>query len=379
MRRRILATAVTMTAAMVLAGAALAADPVRIGVAAPFTGAAAGYGRDAKMGAEMAAAEINAAGGILGGRQIELVYEDDKGTPQGGVAAVQKLMSEHRVQAITGGTNSLVVLAETSVTKNRILQVNAAAQADAITEQGSKWLFQINNTASANSEAFNGYITGTLKPKTVAYMGENSEFSKALLAGLRKSLDAAGIPLVNVATYDANITDFTSIISKVKASEPELLYVADAYPARSAQLWKQIRQQGGFPVETQAPGVVQASMLTPAEGAMDGVITGDIFIAEGNTGPMADFVEAFRKSHQAEPNKVHLVTYEAVQVIARAMDKAGSADDYDLIAKTIRTNPWPSPRGELTFDDRGRARAPQFYIHEVKDGRLTLRETIENR
>ena len=111
MRRRILATAVTVTAAMVLAGAALAADPVRIGVAAPFTGAAAGYGRDAKMGAEMAAAEINAAGGILGGRQIELVYEDDKGTPQGGVAAVQKLMSEHRVQAITGGTNSSVVLA----------------------------------------------------------------------------------------------------------------------------------------------------------------------------------------------------------------------------------------------------------------------------
>ena len=56
--------------------------------------------------------EINAAGGILGGRQIELVYEDDKGTPQGGVAAVQKLMSEHRVQAITGGTNSSVVLVE---------------------------------------------------------------------------------------------------------------------------------------------------------------------------------------------------------------------------------------------------------------------------
>ena len=135
---------------------AFAAEIVRIGIAAPFSGAAATYGQDTKRGAELAAEQINAKGGILGGRQIELVYEDDKGSPQGGVAAVQKLMSVGRGSRQSRAVpTSSVVLAESSVTKGRILHVNAAAQADAITEQGSPWLFQVNNTVSANASAFN--------------------------------------------------------------------------------------------------------------------------------------------------------------------------------------------------------------------------------
>ncbi len=163
MSRRSLSMILTVAAGLLVGGGANAADAVRIGIAAPLSGSAATYGQDVKRGAELAAEEINAKGGILNGRKIELVYEDDKGSPQGGVAAVQKLMSIDRVNAITGGTNSSVVLAESSVTRNRILHVNAAAQADAITEQGSPWLFQINNTVSGNSEAFNSYIVNTLK------------------------------------------------------------------------------------------------------------------------------------------------------------------------------------------------------------------------
>ena len=83
-------------AGLSVAVAASAADPVKIGVAVPLTGAAASYGTDTRLGAEAAADRINAAGGILGGRKIELVFEDDKGTPQGGVAAVQKLISVNR-------------------------------------------------------------------------------------------------------------------------------------------------------------------------------------------------------------------------------------------------------------------------------------------
>ncbi|MBC7576823.1 MAG: ABC transporter substrate-binding protein, partial [Tardiphaga sp.] len=151
--------------------AATAAETVRIGIAAPFSGGAATYGQDVRRGAELAVEGINAKGGILGGRLIELVFEDDKGSPQGGVAAVQKLMSDGRVKASTGGTNSSVVLAESSVTKGRMLQVNAGAQADAITDQGNPWMFQINNTVSGNSSAFNAYLVDVMKPKTVAYMG----------------------------------------------------------------------------------------------------------------------------------------------------------------------------------------------------------------
>lgn len=366
-----------VAAGMLVGTSAHAADPVRIGIAAPLSGAAAVYGQDLRRGADLAAEEINAKGGILNGRKIELVYEDEKGSPQGGVAAVQKLMSVDKVNAITGGTNSSVVLAESSVTRNRILQVNAGAQADAITDQGSPWLFQINNTVSGNSEAFNNYLVNTMKPKKVAYMGENTEFNKTVLELLKKSLEKAGIELVNVSTYDADTTDFTSIITKIKSLNPDLLYVADAYPARSAQLWKQVRQLGGFPMEVMSPGVVTANTLIPAKGAMDGVITGEIFMVPAPTEESKAFIDAYAKKYNTDPGKGNLVIYEAVQLIAAAMDKAGTATDYAKISQTIRDNAWPSPRGLLKFNEKGRARAPYFFIQQVKDGKLTQLESMK--
>jgi branched-chain amino acid transport system substrate-binding protein len=379
-RRKALFAVVTVVAATVVFACApvSAAEAVRIGLALPLSGAAATYGQDLQRGAEYAAELINQRGGILGGRRLELVYEDEKGTPQGGVAAVQKLMSVGRVKAITGGTNSSVVLAESSVTKGRILQVNAGAQADAITEQGSPWLFQINNTVSLNSEAFNAYLVKTLKPKTVAYMGENSEFNKTVLEKLKESLKAAGIELLSASTYDAETNDFTSILTKIKASNPDMLYVADAYPARAAQLWKQVRQLGGFPTEVMSPGVVTPGMLKPAEGAMNGVYTGEIFMATDPGSEGKEFIENYQKKFNNLPGKGELVIFEAINLIAAAMDKAGTDSDYGKISKIIREGAWPSPRGSLKFDEKGRARAPYFYIQRVDNGNVVQVERMKS-
>lgn len=351
-------------------GASADEPPVRIGVALPLSGPAATYGHDMKKGSDLAAEEINARGGILNGRKVQLVYEDDKGTPQGGVAAVQKLMSVGRVKAISGGSNSSVVLAESSITRNRILQVNAGAQADAITDQGSPWMFQINNTVTANSRFFNKYLVTEIKPKTVAYMGENTEFNKTVLEQLRESLSKAGIELVNVSVYDAETNDFTSMISRIKSLNPDMLYVADAYPARAAQLWKQVRQFGGFPHEVMSPGVVTPGMIQPSEGAMEGVITGEIYMAASPGEPNQRYVKAFQSTFNALPRKGDLVMYESIHLIAAAMDKAKSDSDYAAISKTIRSNKWPSPRGELSFDEKGRATSSYFYIQQVRNGEV---------
>ncbi|MFT3805056.1 MAG: ABC transporter substrate-binding protein [Burkholderiaceae bacterium] len=375
--RQLAATAIA-AAALLAAGPAPAADPIRIGIALPLSGAAASYGHDSRQGADMAAAQINAANGVLGGRQIELVYEDDKGSPQGGVAAVQKLMNVGRVKVVTGGMNSSVVLAESSVTRNKILHVNMAAQADAITDQKSPYLFQINNTVSDNSRAFNKYLTTTLKPKTAAYMGENTEFNKTVLELLKSSLAAAGVELVNVSTYDADTNDFTSIITRIKSLDPDMLYVSDAYPSRAAQLWTQVRQVGGFRIEAMSPGVVTPGMMKPAAGAMNGVITGDIFVPGDDSPGAREFTAAFRQRYGQDPNKVSLVSYEAIRVIAAAIDKAGTDSDPAKIARTLRENAWTTPRGELRFDDKGRAHAPYFYVQKVKDEQLVLIDRSAN-
>lgn len=376
MKSKLLA-AVAACASLMVGGAAMAQDPVKIGVVLPMTGSTAVYGKDGKAAADWAAREINAAGGILGGRQIELIYDDEKGVPQEGVAAVQKLMTQSRVHGIVAGMNSSVTLAESAMTKNRIIHINPAAQADAITEQNSPWLFQVNNTTSTNAKVFHSYLINGMKPKTIAFMAENTEFAKALLQNLQTALEGSEVKLIETASYDVNTTDFTSIITRIRAASPDMLYLVDAAPARTAQIWKQIRQMGGFPMEAHSAGTVFASSIVAAEGAMEGVISGDIFITEGAEGAMLDFIEKARVETGGEPNKVSMVVYEAIHLMAAAMDKAGTDRDYQKIADTLRAETWATPRGNIGFDDKGRAQAPYFYIQEVKGEGVTLREVFE--
>jgi len=376
MKKRLIASLV-VGVSMLGMGSVMAQEPVKIGLVIPLTGATAVYGKDGKAAADWAAREINEAGGILGGRQLELIYEDEKGTPQDGVAGVQKMINQAHVDAIIAGMNSSVTLAESAITKNKVLHINPGAQADAITNQGSPWLFQINNTSSTNANVFHDYLIHGMKPKTIAYMGENTEFSKALLENLQGKLKDSDIEMVEVATYDVHTTDFTSILSRLKAAAPEMLYVVDAAPARTAQIWKQVRQMGGFPMEVQSAGTVFGPSITASEGAMEGVISGDIFITDGSEGEMLDFIEKARKETGGEPNKVTMVVYEAVHILAEAMDKAGTSTDYQKISDTMRSETWSTPRGNLRFDEKGRAIAPYFYIQEVKGDGVTLREVFE--
>jgi branched-chain amino acid transport system substrate-binding protein len=359
-------------AASLSAQQAIAEAPVKIGLVMPFSGPAAAYGADARQGAELAVDEINAAGGILGGRKLELALEDDKGTPQGAVGATQKEIAVNKVDAIVGGMGSQLALAQSSVTKNRILYINTAAQADAITGQGNNWLFQINNTTSEYAMRFDRYIVGSLKPKTVAFIGENTEFSKPLLGILKRDLAAAKIDLIDVSMYDVDTNDFTSIITKVKSLNPDLVYVADGAPARLVQFWKQARQLGGFRTGAVVPGVVTPTVLKAASGAMDGTITGDIFSAANDSPETRTFVTAFRKRYGSEPGKVHLVVYEGVKVLAAAMQKAHSTGDYAAISRALRENAWQTPRGVLRFDANGRPSASNFYVQRIKDNELML-------
>lgn len=347
--------------------------PVEIGIAIPLTGGAASYGEDSQRGSDMAAAEINEAGGILDGREVELVYEDDEGSPEGGVSAVQNLMQEG-VHAISGDMLSSVALAKASVTNGEILHVNMAAQADAITEEGGPWLFQINNTVSQNAEAFNSYITEELQPESIVYMGENTAFNAGVLEALSGALDEAGIEILDEAEYEADTRDFVPILNRLQDAGAEVLYVADANPARAAVLYQQISQVGGFDTILMSPGVVTEGMIEAAGTYMDGVITGEIYMPTLETPENQEFVDAFEAEYGEAPGKVELVSYEAIKVIAEAMDAVGCTTSYDAIADYMKSETFSTPRGSLGFNDMGRASAEQFYIQTIADGGLELLE-----
>lgn len=351
-------------------------EPIKIGIAAPLTGGAAIFGEEVQRGSKLAADEINDDGGILGGRTIELIFEDDEGTPEGGVAAVQKLLQEG-ISAFSGGVNSSVVLAETSITNGRILHVNMGAQADDIVESGGPWIFQVNNTVSQNSSAQNKYITETLRPASVVYMGENTAYNDGVFQNLQTDLQEAGIPIVKTAKYEADTRDFTPILNNLKAANAELLYVSDAFPARTAALFKQLREVGGFESVMMSPGVITQGTLEAAGNDLDGVLTGEVYVPEIDTPENKAFVQAFEEAYDRQPGKVEVVSYEAIHIIAEAMETAGSTSDYDAIAEVMEEGQFSTPRGTLSFNEEHKPTVDNFFIQEVRDGKLVPLEEVK--
>jgi branched-chain amino acid transport system substrate-binding protein len=342
---------------------------VTIGVALPFTGAAAAYGTDLKQGVELALEEINAAGGVLG-KPLKIAYEDDQATPEGGVSAVRKLMQQDKVDAVSGGTNSSVVLAEVPQTKNKILQVNMGAQSDAITADGGDLLFQINAITSQYSANFNDWIVKGLKPKTVAYMGENTAFNAGVLDLLKKDMAAAGITMLPPAEYEADTRDFLPILSRFAADKADLLVVTDGLASRGAVLFKQARQLG-FQNIVAGQGTLTPSYVQAAGPAMNGVYTGDIYDPAIDNPTNKAFIAAFQKKYGAIPQKAQDVAYEGIKVIADAMNKAQSKDSAK-VAAVMRSTQFTVPRGSLGFGDHGRPVIENFFIQQVKDGQITL-------
>lgn len=353
-------------------------EVVKIGALNPLTGPAAIYGEEARQGSDLAAKQINQRDGkCVDGQAAELIHEDDKASPEAGVTAVQKLLTREQVNGIVGGASSAAVLAEAEVTRDQIVHVNTTAQADEITEDGGSMLFQMNITTTQYIDYFNTYISEQVKPESIVYMGEDSVYNAGVVELLTTGMGEAGIDLVEVASYQSDTNDFTPMLNRLKSQDADALVIADGAPARMATLMQQLRQVGGFDTVLVAPGVVSQGVIDAAGGAMDGVITGDVYSSNVDTPANKAFVAAMEEEYPGvEVTKVMELNYEGVYALCDAMTAAGTSTDQEAIADAMREISIETPRGMVTFGELGRAQAPGFFIQEVRDGELHVIDQI---
>ena len=216
-----------------LAGVATAqtVKEVVVGEVLPLSGGAATQGSQIRAGAEIAAEEINAEGGIkaLGGARIKLVFGDSKSTPDGGMAETERVVTAEKAAILLGAFQSGVTFPATEVAERYKTPwiVNVAVK-DEITERGFKYVFRDFNKASydvkeilAAMELF-AKETGQ-KPKTVAMLYEGTDWGRSTAAFVKKLFPAAGYQLVLDESYPPNQADFTAQVLKIKAAKPDYL------------------------------------------------------------------------------------------------------------------------------------------------------------
>jgi len=221
---------------------AFATESLKIGILLPLTGRNAAIGQIQKSAVQMTTAEINARGGIKD-RKIEPVLADTKGTPDGGRAAIRKLIQTDNVLVISGGFSNSATWATSAIAQHsRIPFVVTSASADKITEQGWEYVFRLNQPLGERLEALASFLITTASDiKSVAIVQTQSLQSSAAARRFSIRSDALGLELVIRERFETGGRNLSQTLVRVQTKNPDLIYAIANDASSAAILVRQTR------------------------------------------------------------------------------------------------------------------------------------------
>jgi branched-chain amino acid transport system substrate-binding protein len=383
-----------LTLSALAAAAALAAPvpaaaqqkDVEIALIVPLSGPWARQGVLERMGAEMAIDDINNAGGIksLGGAKVKLVVLDTGDSAEKAKNAAQRLVSQN--PDVVGGIGawlSSFTLAVTEVTERAELPWLTLSYSDAITGRGFHYVFQTSATADKQSEMALPTImelaeksTGK-RPTTTGVLQDNTAAPVSFMKPMRGGgFEKAGLKVVVDEVYTPPLSDATPLVSKVRTSHPDFLWVISTNIPDDSLIMQKLSEMGVGPAKIPAVGNgahFGAPELLKVAGAdvLEGML---ITVANWSNDGQRDLIERFRK-RTGEPwlTQDSLCAYGHVWIIKEAVEKAGVADKHK-VAEAIRamdTSEGPAKffaGNHIKFDDKGRRVDAPLVIFQWQNG-----------
>ena len=369
------------TSAMLSAGAAVVAlalatpgyaqsnAPIKIGVIAEAQAVA---GSSIPQAAQMAADEINAAGGV-NGRKIEIVTYDDHSSAAEAVRAFQRAANEDHVNAVIASYISEVVLAlEPWTGRLKTVMVTPGAASDVITQNIAKDYNNLKYT-------FHGYLTSTsladqvcdaskdllvkdLHMKTAVVMSEDAAWTTPLDAGYLDCLPEAGLKVVDHIRFSPDTTDFTPIFNKIEGEKPDVIITGIAHVGVQPTVqWQS--QQVPIPMFGISSQATSSTFWKDTNGAADGVLFGTVAAPGVAVTPTAvPFTDNYTKRFGITPAYCGNTAYDEVYYIADAVKRAGSTDPDKMVAALEKTD-WLGTIGRVQFYGKDDA-----FPHAMKQG-----------
>ncbi|MBO0766805.1 MAG: ABC transporter substrate-binding protein, partial [Hyphomicrobiaceae bacterium] len=384
-----LATAMLVGAPLMGDGSAVAQQPkaVKIGVIVPLSGPWARQGQLVKMGAETAAAEINAEGGLkaLGGAKLELVWLDAGDSPEKAKNAAQRLIAqEPDVVGGMGAWLSSFTLAVTEVTERAELPWFTLSYADSITGRGFRYVFQTSPTGGSQSLLAMPTIVEIGKsatgaaPKTAGVIGDNTASPISFLKPMREGgLEKLGMKVVVDETFTPPLADATPLVQKIRSARPEfLVFVTTTISDLKLGLEKLNEfklARGAIPIVANGAhmGAPEVLKNVPAD-----LIEGVMFIvANWPLKGHEKINEMFTKA-TGEPwiTQDGLAGYGHTWILKEALERAGVADKIKVAEEVRKLDLKEGPAavafpGGVKFDEAGRRLGAQVVIAQWQNGR----------
>jgi len=338
---------------------------VKIGHVAPLSGQIAHLGKDNENGARMAIDALNAKGLSIAGKKVTFVLlpEDDAANPQQATAAAQKLV-DAKVNGVIGHLNSGTTIPASKIYHDAgIPQISPSATNPKYTQQGFKGAFRVVANDGQLGGALGRYAAATINAKNIAIIDDRTAYGQGVADEFSKAAKAAGINVVSRQYTNDKATDFNAILTAIKGKNPDLIFFG-GMDAVGGPMLRQMKQLGISAKFMGGDGICTEQL--PAL-AGDGMADGQVVCAEAGgvednqKKALEDFRVAYRKKFGVDVKLYAPYVYDAVMVMAAAMQKANSTESAKYLPELAKIS-YKGVTGQIEFDARG----------DIKNGTLTL-------
>ena len=342
---------------------------VRIGHAAPLTGGIAHLGKDNENGARLAIDQANAKGIMIGGKKVkfEIIAEDDEEKPDRGPIIAQKF-ADAKVAGVVGHLNSGVTIPASAVYDQAgIPMVSGSATNPKLTEQGFKNIFRVVGRDDQQGPAIASYLAAQYKPKTVAVIDDATAYGQGLANEVEKSLKAAGIDVLPRERGTKDTRDWKAVLTKLRGRSPDAVFYG-GMDATGGPLLKQGRELGMKSVFAFGDGACTEEMKKLAgEQQAEGLVCSQAGIPV--QAASKHFLESYKAKFNTEPILYSPFTYDAVNLLIAAMQKADSAEPAKYLP-ALASIQYKGASGNITFDERGDRKDAEMTIFTIRGGQL---------
>jgi branched-chain amino acid transport system substrate-binding protein len=354
-----------VAAAALMAFAAPAYADVTIAVAGPMTGQYASFGEQMKNGAEMAVAELNAAGGV-NGEKVVLKVGDDACDPKQAVAVANQLAGDDVVFVAGHFCSGSSIPASAVYEEEGIIQISPASTNPTFTDnRPGPGIYRTCGRDDKQGVVAGKYLVDKYKGKNIAILHDKSAYGKGLADETQKAINGAGEKEKIYEAYTAGEKDYSALVSKLKAANIDVVYIG-GYHTEAGLILRQMRDQG-----LQAQIVSGDALVTDEFGQITGNLSDGVmmtFSPDARKFPEAAAVVKKFEEKKINPEGYTLYTYAAIQAWAKAATEAKSVD-FEPVVKNLDSMSFDTVIGKLDFDDKGDPTEASYVWYVWKGGK----------
>lgn len=386
MKRILTALVATALSCVALAGCGSssgsnsAGDTIKIGLNYELSGPVATYGQASVQGIEMAADEINAAGGIKG-KKIQLVKYDNKSEPAEATTLATKLMTQDKVVTEIGPATSGSFKATIPVAlKNKVPVVSGSATADDVTvnAQGAvnEYAFRTCFNDSFQGTAMANFAAKTKNLKSAIVITDNSsDYSKGLASNFKKTFTADGGTIVGEESYVTKDTDFNAILTRIKSQQFDVIYLPGYYN-EAGLIIKQARALGIDVPILGGDGFDSPTLLQlGGASALNNVFFSNHYSSLDKDPKVTQFIADFKKKYNTDPNAFNALGYDTMKFVADAIGRASAIDGQSIKTAMADTKSFSGVTGTFSMD-KNHNPVKTIVVIGLKDGVQATSEKV---